>query len=305
MAGPSDPRSFLRRCIIVSTLVVAVHVAGQEICDKAKCPGPLTYYQDLGCTPVYNNSGDCCAREYNCSHLKELSQDKCYVNGHEYDIGEHLRSEDKNPCDVGCTCMSIDNRTASFMCALVNCYLPGPQHCFHRYNHDNCCPSSYDCPKEGERATCEVDGKTYLDGDYFRPKSDPDIDCYCMSGYKGENIEPFCRKPKRPYCSPLFKHAEKVHRNCAPVPYDSRIPLKYCSYSYRCQNANDVVIRKRDASNIVFKEESVCHFGDLVVHIGEELSQGTGIDSVCVRCVCEVPPFLTCKHLSDSECESE
>ncbi|CAL7945679.1 unnamed protein product [Xylocopa violacea] len=305
MARRGDSRSPLQKCII-STLLVAVHVVGQEICDKAKCPGPVTYYQDLNCTPVYNNSGDCCAREYNCSHLKELSKDKCYVNDNEYDIGEYLRDEDKNPCDIGCTCMSINNGTASFSCALVSCFLPGSQYCFYRNNHDDCCPTSYVCSEEERKnTTCEVDGKTYRDGDYFRPKSDPDTDCYCMPGYTGEIVEPFCRKLKRPYCSPLFKHAEKVRKNCAPVPYNSRIPLKYCSYGYRCQNANDTVIRKHDDSSIVFKEEIICQFGDLVLNIGEELAQGTGIDSICVKCVCEVPPFLTCKRLSDSECGLE
>lgn len=40
--------------------------------------------------------------------------------------------------------------------------------------------------KEGEkRATCEVDGKVFLDGEYFSPKSDPSLDCYCMPGYAG------------------------------------------------------------------------------------------------------------------------
>lgn len=43
--------------------------------------------------------------------------------------------------------------------------------------------------KEGEkRATCEVDGKVYLDGEYFNPKSDPNLDCYCMPGYTGTKI---------------------------------------------------------------------------------------------------------------------
>lgn len=78
----------------------------KENCDKTKCPGPLRYYQDLGCTPVYQNPGDCCAVEYDCSHLKNLSKDKCYANGHEYNIGDELRDEDKNPCDIGCTCRS-------------------------------------------------------------------------------------------------------------------------------------------------------------------------------------------------------
>lgn len=78
----------------------------KEVCDKTKCPGPLRYYEAIGCTPVYANSGDCCAESYNCSHLDNLSRDKCYANGNEYSLGEKLKPEDANPCDIGCTCRS-------------------------------------------------------------------------------------------------------------------------------------------------------------------------------------------------------
>lgn len=53
---------------------------------------------------MYENEGDCCAKKYNCDHLKERSKDKCYVNGKEYQIGEDLEPEDTNPCDINCSC---------------------------------------------------------------------------------------------------------------------------------------------------------------------------------------------------------
>lgn len=43
--------------------------------------------------------------------------------------------------------------------------------------------------EEGEeRPTCNVDGVIYKDGDYFIPKSEPEKECYCMSGYQGIKI---------------------------------------------------------------------------------------------------------------------
>lgn len=75
-------------------------------CDTMKCKGPLRFYEDLKCKPVYDKSGDCCAIRYDCSHLSERSTDKCYVNGKEYAIGEQLKDEDRiNPCDVACVCI--------------------------------------------------------------------------------------------------------------------------------------------------------------------------------------------------------
>lgn len=73
-------------------------------CDKSKCPGPLNYYQDLKCTPIYKSPEDCCPYKYNCDHLDQRSTTKCYINGHEYEVGEQLRDEDKNPCSKGCFC---------------------------------------------------------------------------------------------------------------------------------------------------------------------------------------------------------
>ncbi|XP_076752032.1 kielin/chordin-like protein [Xylocopa sonorina] len=302
MARHGESRSFVQRCVLLTFLVV---VAGREICDKTKCPGPLKFYEGLGCTPTYKNPGDCCAEGYDCSHLKKLSKDKCYANGHEYNVGEALRDEDANACDKACICQSYNNEPASFICAALDCGIIAPRaNCFNRHTHDQCCPGPYVCLEEGEkRATCEVDGKTYQDGDYFQPKSDPDLDCYCMPGYKGENVEPFCKKPNRPYCSPLFRNAGTVHDNCAPVFYSGQSPQKDCSYAFRCQNANDTVIHNHDHTKSVSEEEDkICRFGDMVMHLGDELEKGTSYESKCEKCVCEVPPFPTCQRITDKEC---
>lgn len=50
-------------------------------------------------------------------------------------------------------------------------------------------------------------------------------------------------------------------------------------------------------------EGKTCKFGDMVMHVGDELNQGTSYSSVCVKCVCEVPPIPTCQRLPDSECD--
>lgn len=80
----------------------------EDACDKTKCLGPLEYYKLLDCKPVYEKEGDCCAIRYNCDHLKEKFKNKCYVNGKEYQIGESLKDEDKNPCDIECKCIAND-----------------------------------------------------------------------------------------------------------------------------------------------------------------------------------------------------
>jgi hypothetical protein len=67
------------------------------------------FYKDLNCKPIFNESDNCCAISYDCSHLNERSPNKCYVNDSEYDIGDKLRDEDRSsPCDFDCTCVNSD-----------------------------------------------------------------------------------------------------------------------------------------------------------------------------------------------------
>lgn len=46
-----------------------------------------------------------------------------------------------------------------------------------------------------------------------------------------------------------------------------------------------------------------CKFGNMTMLLGDELNQATDYNSVCVKCVCEVPPVPTCQRLSDEECD--
>nr|XP_033333990.1 BMP-binding endothelial regulator protein-like [Megalopta genalis] len=303
MSARRDCHRCLPRCVLLTLLVASC--AAREICDKTKCPGPLKFYRELDCTPVYKNPNDCCPEAFNCSYLDNLSRDKCYVNGHEYNLGEQLRDEDKNPCDLGCTCSKgYSGRAASFICAAVDCgYYPQEENCFQRHSYDSCCPGPPVCLKEGEtRATCEVDGVTYNDGDTFKPKSDPDLDCTCLPNYKGENIKPFCTKPKHGYCDPLFRHADDIHEKCAPVFYSNQNPQTDCSYSSRCHSENDTIVHNHDGKSVSETDKSkMCVFGNMTMHIGDVLNEGDTYSSICVKCTCEVPPFPTCVQQIDCD----
>lgn len=290
--------------------IAATVAADQEECNKTKCPGPLAYYKDLGCTPVYENEGDCCAIRYNCDHIKERSTSKCYVNGHEYEIGDKLREEDANPCDIGCTCSVGHKGIAAFICAIVDCPFFGSEQpgCYRKRSPLDCCPGhELVCPGSSEdRATCNVDGKEYKEGEYFSVENEPDLSCICQPGYEGKNVEPFCVRPKRPYCSPDFRNAYDVFSNCPPVYYSNQSPQTSCSVFSRCQNINDTIIHNEDNSKSAEKssdDKDTCRFGDMIMHRGDELNQATDYNSVCVRCVCDVPPLPTCQRLPDEECD--
>lgn len=52
-----------------------------------------------------------------------------------------------------------------------------------------------------------------------------------------------------------------------------------------------------------FVDHERCKFGNLTLHVGDELSHASDFPDECVECKCEVPPTLTCKRLPDEQCQ--
>ncbi|XP_074114878.1 LOW QUALITY PROTEIN: uncharacterized protein LOC141537656 [Cotesia typhae] len=173
--------------------------------------------------------------------------------------------------------------------------------CYLRNTPSECCPGEEVCPESLEdRATCDVNGKEYKDGEYFELESDPDKSCICQPGYTGKNEPPFCIKLKY-ICSLEMRHASDIHRRCAPVYYSNQSPQTSCSVFSRCQNPRDEVIKSNGTSTL--DSDMTCIFGNLTMNAGDELNRSTDYSSVCVKCVCEVGPVPTCQRLPDEECD--
>ncbi|XP_046739901.1 kielin/chordin-like protein isoform X2 [Diprion similis] len=270
--------------IYLYVFIIFNDISVDGVCDKSKCKGPLKYYEDLNCVPIYGSNDSCCPIRYNCQHLEGRSIDKCYYKGREYNVGEKLREEDASPCDIGCFCSPGWQGPAKFSCAIVDCFNRGAPGCYLKHSHDQCCPGPQVCPeKDSDIPQCVVDGQTYLDGQHFTPKSDPTLDCICMEGYRGENITPFCKQPEPFSCKVELRHADDIFNKCAPAFYASQNPATDCNLFSRCH--------------------FTCKFGNLTMKVGDELNSGTDYSSVCLKCVCEVPPIPTCQRLPDSECD--
>ncbi|KAL2745687.1 kielin/chordin-like protein [Vespula maculifrons] len=293
MTTRCDFRFLIEKCAFLF-LVIIVSTYAKKACNQSNCSGPLKYYESLGCKPVYANKFDCCAVRYNCDHLKLRSKNKCYVNGKEYSIGEKLKEEDRNACDKGCFCAEGSDGFASFRCAIVDCpRIRYPSNCYLKHSPSQCCGGPKVCLDDiKQRPKCNISGEIYYDGERFVVDSDPDLRCYCQPGYQGKNVEPFCKKPNRPYCSQDFRNPRVVYENCAPVYYYGQSLHKDCNFSTRCQNANDTVIRDVGPGR---DESLMCMFGNLKMHVGDKLSQPVNTFRP-MKCLCEVPPVVTCQY---------
>ncbi|KYM97702.1 hypothetical protein ALC62_11603 [Cyphomyrmex costatus] len=184
-------RNCVQVCVYVA-FIVAVVVADQENYDILRCPGPVAYYMDLGCKPVYHNTehDTFCAIRFDCSHLRRRYKDKCYINGHEYIHNEILRKEDANVCD-SCICKRTryPNDIAAFECDNSECaQRTVNQGCYLRRDPSECCREDEICPaNKQDRSVCNVNGEYYLDGQSFEVQNEPNLKCVCQPGYNGND----------------------------------------------------------------------------------------------------------------------
>ncbi|XP_011060321.1 PREDICTED: uncharacterized protein LOC105149534 [Acromyrmex echinatior] len=286
-------RICVQLCIYVAFATV---VADDQ--DTSKCSGPLTYYKNLRCTPIYDDENNC-PKKYNCSHIKLRSKEKCYINGRAYKPKQLLYPKDSNVCDTSCICTnsSNQNQIAAFQCTnYFQCIkIKIKKGCYLRQDPTICCQNPIEiCPERPEDIpVCNVNGHIYRDGEYFKVDEEPDLICICQPGYKGKNVPPYCIKPNHSPCHPAFSHKDYFHRNCAPV-FSNYTEKDTCHVKMLCQVSNDIVIPKQLPFIMDDDWSNMCIFGNLLLHIGDRL-QSSSIDKI--DCICEVPPVLTCVYV--------
>lgn len=79
--------------------------------------------------------------------------------------------------------------------------------------------------------TCKVDGISYKESDQFYP-SNSCTECICKEGFKGEFVEPFC---KRINCPVQLDKAEFIAKRCAPVYLTKTEGVLCCPVIFACR----------------------------------------------------------------------
>ncbi|XP_011684331.1 PREDICTED: uncharacterized protein LOC105447816 isoform X2 [Wasmannia auropunctata] len=290
----------IRVCVYVA--FVAAVVTASPV--NQTCPGPLAYYNDLGCKPVYAKlpSGQYaqCPKRYNCEHMRRRSKNQCYINGHSYLPGQTLRQEDSNVCD-NCVCKRGRNHDsiAAFECTTVQCNMKeirANNNCYTRRNPTKCCEEVEICPKKlSDRAICNVNGDIYFDGHIFDVENHPELDCVCQPGYEGKNVLPFCARNNHSTCfHPAFSHINYFGKKCAPVFYSDDTN---CIIFMNCQLPDDDVISSANDYIKRLNISDTCKYGTLKLQYGDRLKT-----THCMECICDTPPVLSC-DLATDECD--
>ncbi|XP_049799009.1 uncharacterized protein LOC126234364 [Schistocerca nitens] len=292
--------------LLLLVVVTATADATATKCRVEECPNfrAIRYHEELGCERS-DDPSECCPTSFNCSSLLSADRMKCYYRGTMLELGAETGDEREDKCIPSCECAKDPYGTnggeAAFRCPLTDCVVyavPRDQEdiCYVTDALDACCPTGVRCVNDVENprdlAECPYNEKIYredqrIDGTYFECKK-----CVCKEGFDGTLDGPWC---KRQTCEYSLYHTASELRGCAPV---FREGDNCCASRFHCPSADDSVVRHSETTTE--NEGGKCSFGDHRLNTGDELLVGT---DGCVKCRCDVPPFVTCTHRADHACE--
>ncbi|RVE54570.1 hypothetical protein evm_000691 [Chilo suppressalis] len=258
-------------------------------CARADMAGECDlagFYTELGCTPT--PSGDnstLCPDSFTCPELHP-DPAMCYYRGIAYsDKSTIPQNLINNPCSQACSCRVASSGGPRFECAAVDCvevFDSDLRQCVSTYDLEACCSTGNVCGNDAiaNLKTCEVDGKSYREGESFEPKNTHKT-CICTAGWDGSTDNPsVCRDIN---CGIEIHYQNKLLDNCAPVFVGNK---KSCPISFACPSETTKIVRGVNLRGI----NAQCVFGNTTLGVGDEVT----VDERCTTCSCEVPPFVSC-----------
>ncbi|XP_046991574.1 uncharacterized protein LOC124596475 [Schistocerca americana] len=287
--------------LLVATVPASSHTS---TCRVQDCPNYRTihYYEDLGCVRS-DGSSECCPTRFDCSSLLSLDKTKCHLDGKAYEDGA-WNDGSTSECTPGCVCQSHEEGPwkgdAHWAClppGFVQYLLPEGKEsvCYPSFRVDQDCFAGIICANDTKSlrnvTECTYEGKTFLEGQVIDGTVSECQRCVCQKGYDGTLKGPWC---SRPSCGYRLTWPISQLRTCAPLYSEEN---KCCTYEFHCPSAEDFVVRRYESSTA--NEGDQCSFGDHKLKIGDELLSTGG---KCIKCSCDIPPFITCEKLPDSYC---
>lgn len=263
--------------------------------DAEPCTPPPKHYSELGCKPIIDE-GRKCPNRYECPVLTDRDGQKCYFNGHIYDVDTSLSKDDQAlvSCSPACRCNNYTS-PASFICAHIDCgeFFGQDESCIYQYTPSDCCSSNKVCGKEVEKlAECYLEGERYMEGQKMYPKEESCYSCHCQKGFENSTIvgNPNCKEIN---CGIEVHYAGRLMDGCIPIYFGTD---RCCPISWRCPEDNDsVIVEGRLDADEEVDPSMQCTFGKLKLNLGDSISS----DDKCISCKCTVPPMAHCIQSRD------
>nr|XP_029712883.1 uncharacterized protein LOC115257437 [Aedes albopictus] len=256
------------------------------------CDHPTKHYTSMGCTPNKGlNPTTGCPLSYNCTNLSSRQDDKCYLYGKTYDVGETVSPEETSSfCIALVSCNRINEyQLPKFIYAHIDCaefFRPRKPDCVLQYQPADCCSSKELCGNNRTQlATCTIGDQTFYEGERMQIPDKPCRTCICSADFNPAQTDDnkYCYENK---CSFEIFADEKLYAGAAPV-YK---PDYCCPWTWRLPKDTD----KLEANpKFAGKLDEKCIYGDLTLGIGQALEPINENGDV-VNCKCAVPPLVHC-----------
>ncbi|XP_055311407.1 uncharacterized protein LOC129574067 [Sitodiplosis mosellana] len=131
---------------------------------------------------------------------------------------------------------------------------------------------------------CQVEGRSYYDGERIYPDGDSCFMCLCTPNFN--NKTSFAKNSNCVKINCGIEHdLHRITAGCVPVYY--KTPT-CCPIDIKCP-AKDDVVSNEETSNAE-NEKLTCTFGNLTLKLGQKLKN----DNSCLNCECSIPPLLAC-----------
>jgi len=286
---------------MIRLLVVIVFIGLVSSDDKkcGKCPPTPKVYEELRCVGILDSNG-CCFERFDCPDLNALDSSKCHYKGRAYNISDNVLDSDSPICSRACHCSGgYDGSKPSFRCASVDCpenfgfeAEPG---CVLQYSLDKCCHADKVCGEEKvkELAKCELEGRTYNEGEKMYPDSASCHTCLCTKDFNSSVPIDSNKDCKKVDCGIELRNLYRLQSGCVPVYFASS---DCCPIDYRCPSAKDEEMPFEGRADLEVAPEKTCKYGDHNLHIGQSLNS---LEDKCVECSCKQPPMVECVKKSD------
>ncbi|XP_044762373.1 uncharacterized protein LOC123319451 [Coccinella septempunctata] len=234
------------------------------------------FYKELGCVKNEKTA----ANAFNCPDFPSKNGSCRFMNQY-FPSGVKVDQELlKGSCIPEAQC----NDDGSFIFPGTDCGLLYKEGCYSRNSLDSCCPTN-ELVCGDDVAKCEIEGKTYKEGEKFHLKESCDV-CLCDKGFKKE--APFCR-PVR--CNLEILRSHELADHDAPVYLKGE---NCCPSTWiKDEGEDEIVTFISDVENLA------CKFGKRDVGYGQGFYRNIsrfGVESK-LKCECNKPPFVICHEI--------
>ncbi|XP_065086059.1 uncharacterized protein LOC135708048 [Ochlerotatus camptorhynchus] len=276
-----------RTLLLIVLASIGTIVSVPTMTTSTACDQPTKHYTTMGCIASEHRNDRGCPLSYDCHSLEDRQNDKCYLFGKVYSIGEQVPGEETaSTCTALHTCVDDGQDRAYFIYAYMDCIemiQPPNENCILQYQPNVCCSTSKICGQDiAQLATCNIDGKFYHEGQRMRTPSNPCRHCICSVDFEASDTDcnENCYEEK---CTFEIHWTDSLAKGAAPVYLDGFC----CPSSWRLPEETDKLVKGPNSSKDTSLE---CKYGNITLKVGDSVNDKDDVN----RCTCTIPPMVHC-----------